>query len=154
RRAQVADENVFRSDAHGNKLRAIRLSQIEVNAFGWRLVARRSHVEPLQWIRFFPGARFIEVVNCVRELGSEFSYELSGNFIAAGPSGRNNRSKNVTRSAAVFVPHATDSFFRDAREGSLPTGVDRGDSTFFRVDQKKRHAVGSLDGEKQARRVR
>jgi len=131
-------------------LRAIGLAKIEMDAFGGRLVARGGHVEPLERIGLFPGARFVKILGGVGELRGELRDEVGSDFVAAGANRGTDRCKEMRGLAAVFITHAADRFFGDASESSLPTRMNRGDGAFFRVDEKNRNAVSGLDGEEQA----
>jgi hypothetical protein len=150
---KVADENIFGAKAGGEELRAIRFAQIEVDALGRRLVARGHHVEPLEGIGLFTGARLVEIAGGIRELRGELGDEVGGNFVAAGAYGRADGGEKIGRLAAVFVVHAANGFFGDARKSSFPTGVDGGDGTLFRVDEENWNAISGLDSKKQAESV-
>ena len=86
--AQAGGEDVFFAEACGEELRAIGFRKIEVNVFGRRLVARRHHVKPLERIGFFAGARLVEIIGGVGELGCELSDEFRADFVAAGADAR------------------------------------------------------------------
>ena len=95
--AEIADENVGFAEAGGKQLRAIGFAQIETNIFRRRLVARRHHVQPLQRIRFFASAQFVEIFFGIGELRSEFGDQLGADFVAAAADGWAERGENVGR---------------------------------------------------------
>ena len=82
--AEAGGEDIFFGEAGGEELGAICFGEIEVNVFGRGLMARRHHVEPLEGIRFFAGAGFVEKIGSVGELGCELNDEFSADFVAAG----------------------------------------------------------------------
>ncbi len=82
--AEAGGKDIFFGEAGGEELRAIGFAQIEANVFWGRLVAGRHHVEPLEGIRFFAGAGFVEKIGSVGELGCELNDEFSADFVAAG----------------------------------------------------------------------
>ncbi len=82
--AEAGREDVFFGEAGGEELRTIGFGEIEVNVFGWRLVAGRHHVEPLERVGFFAGARLVEIVGGGGELRSELGDEFGTDFVAAG----------------------------------------------------------------------
>jgi hypothetical protein len=70
-----------------DKLPAIRGPQIELDAFRRRLMSRRHHRKPRQWIRFLAGRqaieRALEPFLSFRKLAGESLRDLGTNFIAA-----------------------------------------------------------------------
>jgi len=132
--AEIANEDIGAAEAGGEELRAIGLAQIEANIFGRRLVAWRHHVEPLQRIRFFAGAQFVEIFFGVGELRCEFGNQLCADFIATATDGRAERGENVSWICAETHAHFSDGFSRDASEGSAPAGVDGGDGALLLID--------------------
>ena len=95
--AEVAREDICVAETGGEKLRAVGFAQIEANIFGWRLVARRHHVEPLQWIGFFARAEFVKIFLGVRKLRGEFRDEFGADFVAAPADRRTESRENVGR---------------------------------------------------------
>ena len=82
--AEIGRENVFFAEACSEELGAIGFGEVEANVFGRRLVAGRHHVEPLKRIWFLTGARFVEVVGGIGELGCELNDEFGTDFVTAG----------------------------------------------------------------------
>lgn len=149
-RAKIVGENILRAQTGGQELRAVGLAKIEVNIFRRGLVAGGTHVEPLERIGLFAGARLIEIVGGIGELRGEFGDEVCGNFVAAGTDGRADGGEQMRGLAAEFQLHAADGFLRDAGEGAAPSGMDRGDGALFGIDEENGHAIGGLDGEENA----
>ena len=152
--AEVADVDIFREQTGGRELRAVGFAKIEMDVFRRRLVTGRLHVEPLERIGLFAGAGFIEVVGGIGELRGEFGDEVGGNFVAAGADGRTDRGEEIGRLAAKFELHLANGFLGDAGERAAPTGVNRGNGSFLRINQKNRYAIGGLDGQEQSRVIR
>ncbi len=80
---EIADESIFGLEACRQELRAIGFAEIEVDVLRRRLVARRFHVEPLERIGLFAGARLVEIIGSIGELRGEFGYEVGGDFVTA-----------------------------------------------------------------------
>ena len=148
--AEVADIDIFREKACGDELRVVGFAQIEMDVFGGWLVAGGLHVEPLEWIGFFTGAGFIEVVGGIGELHCEFGDEVGGDFVATRTDGRADGSEEIFGIAAVFESHAANRFLGDTAESAPPAGMNGGDRAFFRIDEENGHAIGGLDGKEQA----
>jgi hypothetical protein len=146
---EVADVDIFREEAGGSELRAVGFAEIEADIFRRRLMARRLHVEPLERIGFFAGARFVEIAGGIRKLCGEFGDEIGRDFVAAGANGGADRREEIGGLAAKFELHAADGFLGDADEGAAPTSVNGGDRAFFRIDKEYRHAIGGLDAEQE-----
>ena len=81
--AEIAGENILRPQAGSEELRAIGFAQIQVNILRRRLVARRLHIEPLEGIGLFAGARLVEIVRGIGELRGEPGDEVGSDFVAA-----------------------------------------------------------------------
>jgi hypothetical protein len=81
--AKAGRENVFFSQSGGEELRAVCPDKVKMNVLGRRLVAWRHHVEPLERIGLFAGARFIEIFVSVGKLRRKLCDEVGANFIAA-----------------------------------------------------------------------
>jgi len=148
--AEIAYVDIFCEKACGNELGAIGFAKVEMDVFRGRLVAGRLHVEPLERIGLFAGAGLVEVVCGIGELRGEFGDEVGGDFVAAGADRGADGSQKIGGLAAEFELHAADGFLGDTRESAAPAGVDGGNGSFFRIDEKNRHAIGGLDGEEQA----
>jgi len=86
--AEAGREDIFFAEAGGEELGAIGFGEIEADVFGWRLVAGGHHVEPLERIGFFAGARLVEEIGGVGKLGCELNDEFGADFVAAGADGR------------------------------------------------------------------
>ena len=97
-------------------------------------MAGRFHVEPLERIGLFAGARFVEIFDGISELRGEFGDEVGGHFVATGPDGRTDRGEEIRRLAAKFELHSADGFLGDAGEGAAPTGVNGGYGLIFWID--------------------
>ena len=95
--AEIADEDIVVEEADGKKLRAVGLAEIEADVFGGWLVAGRGHIEPLERVGFFSGARLVEPVVSIGELGAELGDELGPDFVAAGADGRTECSEKIRR---------------------------------------------------------
>ena len=141
----------MRVQARSQELRAVGFAQIQSNIFGWRLVAGRLHVEPLERIGLFAGARLIEVIGGISELGAELGDKVGGDFVAARANGGADGRKKMRRLAAEFEGHAANGFLRDASQRAAPSGMDGGDGALFWIHQKNRHAIGGLHTKKNAR---
>src|ERR1035438_3106695 len=120
--------------------------------FWRRLVARRFHVEPLNWIGLVAGARLVEVFCPILELRSEFGYQFHANFVTAWADRWADGGKNIFRLAAEFGLHAANGFLRDACKRSAPTGVNGRDGALVGIDKKYRDAIGGLRSQKQTGR--
>jgi len=117
----------------------------------WRgLVARGTHVEPLERVGFVARTRLVEIVMSVGELGGELRDEVGGDFVATWANGRADRGKKMGGLAAEFELQAADCFLRDASEGAAPSGVNGGDGTPFWIDDENGNAVGGLDAQENA----
>ena len=113
-------------------------------------MAGRFHVEPLERIGLFAGARFVEIFDGIGKLGGELGHEVGGDFVGAWSDGRADCGQEISGLAAEFKLHPADGFLSDAGEGAAPTGVNGGDRALFRIDKEYRHAIGGLDGKEQA----
>ena len=60
-------------------------------------MAWRTHIEPLERVRFFAGERLIEIFGAVGELRGEFGDQIRANFVAARANGRAEGRKDVAR---------------------------------------------------------
>ena len=58
-------------------------------------MARGHHVEPLKRVGLFAGARLVEIVCGVGELGRELDDEFSANFVAAGADARADSGEEI-----------------------------------------------------------
>jgi len=152
--AEIADEDIFGGEAGGNELRAIGFAKIEVDIFRGRLVAGRLHVEPLEGIRLFTGARLVEIVGSVGELRGEFGDEVGSDFVTAWTNRRADGGQKISGLAAEFELHAADGFLGDAGERTAPAGVDGGNRSLFWIDEEYRDAIGGLDGKEKAGMIR
>src|SRR3974390_1971767 len=148
--AEIACKDTSRTQTGGEELRAIGFAEVEMDTLGRRLVAGRHHVEPLEGIGLFAGARLVEIISGIGELCGELGDKVGGNFVAAGTNGRADGGEEIRRLAAVFEMHPADGFFGDAGESATPASVDRGDRASFGIDEEDRDAIGSLDGEEEA----
>src|SRR5260370_34934591 len=81
--AKIADEDVLVAEAGAEKLGAVGFAEVEEDAFGWGLVARGHHVQPLDGIGFVAGVKFGEPVGGFGELGQELSGDFRAEFVAA-----------------------------------------------------------------------
>jgi hypothetical protein len=147
---EVAYEDVLGTEAEGQELGAIGLFEVEVDVFGWGLVAGGHHVEPLDRIGFVAGAEFVEPVGGVGELGKELSGNFGPDFIAAAADGWADGGEEVGGVGAEVHLHLADGFDGDSGQGAAPTGVDSGYRTFSRVNEEDGDAVGGLDAEEEA----
>src|SRR5215470_10457578 len=105
-----------------------------MDVFRGRLVAGRLHVEPLERVGLFAGARLVEVARGIGELRGELADEVGGNFVTAGTDGRADGGHEMERLAAEFQLHAADCFLRDAGERAAPTSVNGGYGALFGID--------------------
>jgi hypothetical protein len=151
--AEIAYVDIFVEKPGGNELGAIGFAKVEMDIFRGRLVAGRLHVEPLERIGLFAGARLVEVVGGIGELRGEFGDEVGGDFVAAGADRGADGGEEIGGLAAEFEPHAADCFLRDARESAAPARVNRSNGSFFRIHKKNWNTVGGLDGEEQPRAI-
>ena len=135
-------------------MRAVGFAKIEVDVFWRRLVAGRLHVEPLEGIRLFTGARLVEIVGSVGELRGEFGYEVGSDFVTAWSNRRADGGQKISRLAAEFELHAADGFLGDAGERTAPAGMDGGNCSLFWIDEEYRDAIGGLDGKEKAGAIR
>ena len=60
-------------------------------------MARGHHVEPLEWIGFFAGARLVEEIGGVRELRGELGDEFGADFVAARADARADGGEKIGR---------------------------------------------------------
>src|SRR5258708_11319460 len=81
--AKIADEDVLVAEAGAEKLGAVGFAEVEEDAFGWGLVARGHHVQPLDGVGFVVGLKFSEPVGSFDELGKEFGRDFRADFAAA-----------------------------------------------------------------------
>ena len=82
---ESAGKNILLAKTGIFQLRTIGFAQIEMDVLGGRLVARRAHIKPLQWIWFFAGKWLIKIFGAIRKLRSEFCDQIGADFVAAGP---------------------------------------------------------------------
>jgi len=148
--AQIANENIRVAETGSEQLRAIGFAQVQANIFGRWLVAGGHLVEPLQRIGLFTGAELVEEILGVGKLRGEFGDQFCADFVAAGTDGWSDCGEDVGRLRTKVHAHFADGFLRDAREGSAPTGMDRGYRAFLYIDQQYGDAVGGLYTEQQA----
>src|SRR5690348_4429348 len=125
-----------------------------MNVLRRRLMAGRHHIEPLQRIGLFAGARFVEIVGSIGELRRELRDEFGADFVAARTDARTDGGKNVCRIGLEARVEFAGSFLKDARKRTAPPCVNGGHDTFFGIDEEDRNAVGSLNAEKKARSLR
>ncbi len=151
---EIADKDIFGLEACRQELRAIGFAEIEVDVLRRRLVARRFHVEPLERIGLFTGARLVEIVGSVGELRGEFGYEVGGDFVTARTDRRTDGGQKISGLAAEFELHAADSLLGDSGESAAPTGMNGGNSALFRIYQEDRNAIGGLNGKEKAGTIR
>jgi hypothetical protein len=152
--AEIADENILGLKARRQELRAVGFAKIEVDVFWRRLVARRLHVEPLEGIGLFTGARLVEIVGSFGELRGEFGYEVGSDFVTAWTNRRADGGQKISGLAAEFELHAADGFLGDAGERTAPAGVGGGNRSLFWIDEEYRDAIGGLDGKEKAGAIR
>lgn len=145
--AEVNDVDVARLEFGGKELGAIGFAEVEEDVFGGRLVAGRSHVEPLERIGLVAGAELIEIGGGVGELGEKLSGDFGADFIAARTDAGADGREEVAGDGGEVHLHGSDSFGDDAGERAAPTGVDGGDGALLRVDKEDRNTVGGLYGE-------
>jgi hypothetical protein len=148
--AEVAHVDIFREKAGSHKLRAIGFAKIEMDVFRRRLVAGGLHVEPLERIGLFAGARLVEVVRGIAELRGEFGDKVGGDFVAARTDRRANRGKEIGGFGVEFELHPADGLLGDPGESAAPTGMNGGNSALFWVYEEDRDAIGGLDAEQKA----
>lgn len=117
-------------------------------------MAGRHHVEPLQRIGLFAGARFVEIVGSVGELRRELRDEFGANLIAARADAGANGGEEVGWIRSEMGVEFAGSFLKDARKRAAPPCVNGRHDTFFGIDQEDRNAVGSLNAEEKARSLR
>ena len=85
--AEAGGKDIFFGEAGGEELRAIGFCEIEVNVFGRRLVAGGHPVEPLERIGLFAGARLVEKIGGIGELGCELNDEFGADFVTTRADG-------------------------------------------------------------------
>src|SRR5258708_10562372 len=100
--AEITDENILGLNACRQELREVGFAKIEVDVFWRRLVARRLHVEPLEGIRLFTGARLVEIVGSVGELRGEFGDEVGSHFVTAWTNRRADGGQKILGLARQF----------------------------------------------------
>lgn len=151
--AQIADDNAFHAQAYIKELCSICLAKIQQNVLRRRLVAGRSHVEPLQRVRFVTSAQFVKPVRSLWELRAKLRGDLSTNLIAAAADGRADSREQIRRSGSKLHLHFADGLCDDALQCAAPTRMNRGNRTVFGVDQKNRNTVCGLNREQQPRTI-
>ena len=156
--AKLARGDILRRDAGTFKNAAIRGVQIKLHARRRRLMPRRHHRKPRQRIGIFPGSqhvvRPIEPFPRNIELAAEFLRDFRPNFIAAAADAGAERSEDFFGTRAKEHTHTPDSFLGNALEGPAPSGMNSRDDAMLGIGKKNRNAIGSLHGDKQARRRR
>ena len=148
--AEIAYVDIFGEEAGSHELRAIGFAKVEMDVLRGRLVAGRLHVEPLERVGLFAGARLVKVVGGIGELRGEFGDEVGGDFVAARADRGADGGKEIGGLAAEFKLHAADGFLSDSGQSAAPARVNGGNRAFFRIDEEDRRAIGGLDGEEQA----
>src|SRR6201984_553250 len=152
--SEVARENVAFAKASGEELRAIGFAQVEANVVGRGLVSRRHHVEPLQGVRLFSGAQFVEVFCGVCKLRRKFRDKFCAHFVATAADRWTERREKVGRLRVELLAHFADGFFCSAGERTAPTGVNGGNGVFLWIDEENGNAVGGLHSQQNAARIR
>src|SRR5437879_6888801 len=143
--AEAAHEDVRSAQAGAEELSAIGFAEVEQNVFGRWLVARRHHVQPLDWIGLVAGAKFVEPFGSFGELRLKLGGDFGADLVAAATDRRADGGEEVSGLAAELHLHLAYGFDDDAREGAAPACVDSGDGAFFWIDEENRNAVGGLD---------
>src|SRR5215475_13887922 len=99
-------------------------------------MAGGHHVEPLEGIGFFAGARLVEIVGGVGELRGKFGDKFGADFVATRADAGADCGEKVGRIRAKVRVKFTDGLFEDASKCAAPACVDSSDSAFFGVDEK------------------
>ena len=149
----IANRDVLRGQARVEELGAIGFAKVEQYVFRRGLVAGRGHVEPLQGIGFVAGTQFVEPLGSVRELRAKLRGDFRAHFVATSPDGGADGGEQVLGFRAELHLHLADGLCDDTLQRAAPARVNCGNSAFFEIGQENWNAVGSLDGEKQARTV-
>jgi hypothetical protein len=131
---QVADEDILWAEAGVEELRAVGFAQVEEHVFGRRLVAGGHPVEPLERIGLVAGAKLVEPLGGMRELGLELDGDLGADFVAAAADGRTDGSEQVRGPGAELHVHFADGLGDDALERAAPSGMDGGDGALFGIN--------------------
>ena len=148
--AEVADEDVWGTEAGTEKLGTIGFAEVEEDVLRRGLVAGGHHVQPLDGIGLVASAEFVEPFGGFGELGKKLGGHFSADFIAAATDGRANGGKQIARLGFEVHLHLADGFNDDALERAAPAGVNGGDCALFGIHEENRDAVGGLDAEKEA----
>jgi len=151
---EIADEDIFGLEACRQELRAIGFAEIEVDVLRRRLVARRFHVEPLERIGLFAGARLVEIIGSIGELRGKFRDEVGSNFVTARTNRRADGGQKISGLTAEFELHAADGLLGDSGESAAPAGMNGGNSALIRIYQEYRDAIGGLNGKEKAGTIR
>src|SRR5260370_3088003 len=143
--AKIADEDVLVAEAGAEKLGAVGFAEVEEDAFGWGLVARGHHVQPLDGIGFVAGVKFGEPVGGFGELGQELSGDFRADFVAAAADGWANGGEEVGGLGLEVHLHLADGLDDDADESAAPASMNGSDSAFFKGGGEDWDAVGRFD---------
>ena len=148
--AEIADEDILRAEAGVEELRTVSFAQIEQDVFGRRLVARRPHIEPLEWVGLVAGAQFVEPLGSVRELRLKLDGDFGADFVAAAADGGADGGQQIRGPGAELHVHLADSLGDDAVKRTAPSGMDGGDGALFWINKKNGNTVGGLYAKEQA----
>ena len=132
--AEIADEDVLGAKASTEELRAIRFLQVEQNIFWRRLVARRHHVQPLDWVGLIAGAEFVEPFGRIGKLRMKLDGDFRADFVAAAANRGADRGEQVGGLGAELHLHLADGFDGDAGESAAPSRMNGGYGAFPRID--------------------
>jgi hypothetical protein len=107
-------------------------------------VAWRHHVQPLQWIGFVTGSKFVKELGSIAELGRKCRGHLGPNFVTAAPDGRPDGCQQVLRPGAELHLHSPYGLAQDALQRSPPSRVDRSDGALLGIHQENGYAIRRL----------
>ena len=93
--AEVADKDVWGSEAGAKELGAIGFAQIEEDVLERGLVAGGHHVQPLDGIGFVASAEFVKPFGGIGELGLKLGGNFGADFVAAPADGGTNGGEEV-----------------------------------------------------------
>src|SRR6516164_7827148 len=105
--AQATREKVGLNKTGGEELRSVGFAEIQMYLLWRRLVPGRTHVQPLQGIRFVAGEGLVKIFRRIGKLSGKLAYEISADLVAAGTDGRADGRKNVRGLAAKFEMQPT-----------------------------------------------
>ena len=97
-------------------------------------MARRHHIEPLQWVGLFAGAWLVEIFVRVGKLRRKLSHEFGADFVTTRSDGRADGGEKIAGIGFALGVVLSDGFFKYASERTPPTGMYRSDSAVFGIN--------------------